>query len=214
IGRADCAIPTCGLHWITTAQPVVLEHWLAHPDVHRNGFTTIGTWRGRFAPIEYKNKTYGLRAHEFRKFARLPALSGEQFTLALDIDPAEGKDLALLAENNWSIVDPSKAAGDPSRYRQFVQDSKAEFLVAKNLYVQTRGGWFSDRSICYLASGRPVLAQETGFQRLYPTGEGLLSFSTIDEAAAGVEAIKADYARHCRAARAVAEAYFDSDKVL
>ena len=212
IGRADCAIPTCGLHWITTAQPVVLEHWLAHPDVHRNGFTTIGTWRGRFAPIEYKNKTYGLRAHEFRKFARLPALSGEQFTLALDIDPAEEKDLALLAGNNWSIVDPSEAAGDPWRYRQFVQDSKAEFLVAKNMYVETRGGWFSDRSICYLASGRPVLAQRTGWS--YPDGNGLVGFSTLEEAVSGARQISENYAEHSRSAREIAESRFDSDKVL
>jgi hypothetical protein len=105
-----------------------------------------------------------------------------------------------------------EAAGDPNRYRQFVQRSKAEFMVAKNMYVATRGGWFSDRSICYLASGRPVLAQRTGWT--YPEGSGLIGYSTLEEAAAGVARISRDYQAHCRSARALAEEYFDATKVL
>ncbi len=105
-------------------------------------------------------------------------------------------------------------AGDPWSYRSYIQRSKAEFCVAQNMYVETRGGWLSDRSLCYLASGKPVLAQETGFSRNYPTGEGLIAFTTLDEAAAGVEEIERNYERHSRAARALAEEYFDSDKVL
>ena|SRR5712691_5278398 len=212
IGRPDCAIPTCGLNWITTPQPVVLEHWPAQTGANENRFSTIATWRGRFAPIEYKTKTYGLRVHEFRNFAQLPGLSGEQFTLALDIDPGERKDLALLAQNEWSIVDPRAVAGDPWRYQQFVQNSKGEFMVAKNMYVQTRGGWFSDRSICYLASARPVLAQHTGWS--YPNGKGLVGFSTLNEAVNGAKEITENYAEHSRAAREIAEDHFDSDKVL
>ena len=106
------------------------------------------------------------------------------------------------------------AAADPWAYRDFVRRSKAEFLVAKNLYVQSNSGWFSDRSICYLASGRPVLAQDTGFRQHYPTDAGLLAFTTLDEALAGVEAIDRDYPRHARAAREIAVEYFGSDKVL
>jgi hypothetical protein len=212
MGAADCALPTCGLKWTTTPQPVVLEHWPVGPATKENGFTTIATWRGRFAPIEYKGKTYGLRVHEFRRFAQLPRLSGEQFTLALDIDPTEEKDLTLLAENNWSIVDPHVAAGDSWRYQQFVQNSKAEFMVAKNMYVETRGGWFSDRSICYLASARPVLAQRTGWP--YPDGKGLIGFSTLEEAVDGAKQITENYIEHSRAAREIAENHFDSDKVL
>jgi hypothetical protein len=212
IGRPNCAIPTCGLNWITTPQPVVLEHWPANPLTTDHGFSTVGTWRGRFGPIEYKGKTYGQRVHEFRKFASLPRRSGERFTLALDIDPSETKDLALLNENGWSIVDPRSVAGDPWRYREFVQNSKGEFIVAKNMYVETRGGWFSDRSICYLASGRPVLAQRTGWS--YPDDKGLIGFSTLDEAVDGIRKITANYHEHCRAARKVAEDHFDSDKVL
>jgi len=212
IGSADCAIPTCGLNWITTPQPVVLEQWPAQTSTNENRFSTIATWRGRFAPIEYKSKTYGLRVHEFRKFAQLPRLSSEQFTLALDIDPGERKDLSLLAQNEWSIVDPRAVAGDPWRYQQFVQNSKAEFMVAKNMYVETRGGWFSDRSICYLASARPVLAQHTGWS--YPNGKGLVGFSTLNEAVNGAKEITENYLEHSRAARETAEDHFDSDKVL
>jgi hypothetical protein len=212
IGRPDCAIPTCGLNWITTPQPAVLEHWPANVSTNNYGFSTVATWRGRFGPIEYKGKTYGQRVHEFRKFAPLPRLSRERFTLALDIDPSETKDLALLNENGWSIVDPRSVAGDPWRYREFVQNSKGEFIVAKNMYVETRGGWFSDRSICYLASGRPVLAQRTGWS--YPDDRGLIGFFTLDDAVDGIRKISANYDEHCRAARKVAEDHFDSDKVL
>jgi hypothetical protein len=215
IGRPDCAIPTCGLHWITMPQPVVLEQWPVAPANEAGAFTSIGGWRGPNAPLEYKGTTYGLRAHEFRKFAGLPSLCpGTRFEMAFDIHPAEVKDLDLLARNGWSLVDPKSVAGTPQAYRAYVAGSKAEFMVPKNMYVQSNSGLLSDRSAYYLASGKPVLARDTGISGLYPTGEGLLTFSTLDEAAAGVEAIERDYARHAKAARAIAEEFFDSDKVL
>jgi hypothetical protein len=214
IGRSNCAIPTCELEWLTTRQPVVLDLWPCQDSAGVERFTSIGAWRGPNGPITYRGKTYGLRVHEFRKFVPLPCLSGQRFELALDIHPNETNDLEFLAANGWSLVDPLAVADTPFTYRSYVQDSKAEFMVAKNMYVDTRSGWFSDRSICYLASGRPVLAQDTGLQGLYPIGEGLLTFSTLDEALAGVEAISHDYGRHALAARALAEEYFDSDKVL
>ena len=127
---------------------------------------------------------------------------------------SETRDLALLSDKGWSLVDPQIVAGDPLSYRSYIGRSRAEFSVAKDMYVQTRGGWISDRSLCYLASGKPVLAQETGFSRHYPTGEGLLAYSTLEEAVAGVEEITRRPDRHARAARALAEEYFDSDKVL
>lgn len=211
IGSAGCPIPTCGLDWITTPQPIVLEQWPAMAP-EDGPFTSVCAWRGPFAPLEWNGRTYGQRVHEFRKFVALPRLSRASFRLALDIHPAEGRDLALLADNGWSLVDPGVVAGDPIAYRAFIHASAAEIMVAKSLYVEGASGWFSDRSICYLASGRPVLAQDTGFS--YPTGAGLLSFSTLDEAVAGVEAIRSDPARHARAARELAESYFRSDLVL
>jgi hypothetical protein len=175
----------------------------------------VTSWRGPFGPIEYRGHTYGLRVHEFRKFVALPPRTkGQRFELALDIHPDERRDLDLLDVNGWARVDPRRVAGSPDAYQAYLAGSKAEFMVAKGLYVDTRGGWFSDRSICYLASGRPVLVQDTGLAHLYPVGEGLLTFSTVDEAVAGVEAIDAHYVRHCRKARDIAEEYFHSDKVL
>jgi hypothetical protein len=214
IGQPDCTIPTCGLEWITTPQPVVLDSWRPQIGTRNGPFTTVASWRGAYGPVEYRGKTYGLRVHEFRKFALLPRLSGRPFQAALDIHPAEERDLALLETNGWSLVDPKTVAGDPWAYHAYIQGSGAEFMVAKNMYVQTNSGWFSDRSICYLASGRPVLAQDTGFKRLYPTGEGLLTFATLEEALSGVEELSRDYAHHARAARDLATDYFDSDKVL
>jgi hypothetical protein len=213
IGRPDCGIPTCGLDWITTRQPVVLDLWPAQKREGR-AFTSIGAWRGPFAPVEYDGRTYGLRVHEFRKFAELPRVTGEEFELALDIDEAETSDLELLRRTGWRLVPPQTVAGGPVAYRDYLSRSRAEFMVAKSMYVETCAGWFSDRSACYLASGKPVLAQDTGIASIYPTGDGLLTFSTFDEAASGVEAISSDYSRHARAARELAEEFFDSDKVL
>jgi hypothetical protein len=214
IGREGCTIPTCGLDWITTPQPVVLESWPVAPSPARDAFTTIGRWRGAYGPIDHGGRRYGLRVHEFRRFAGLPRACGGSFELALDIDPGETADLKLLADGGWSLVDPARAGATPRSYRAYIAGSAAEFMVAKGMYVDSASGWFSDRSICYLASGRPVLAQDTGLADLYPLGEGLLAFATLDEAVAGVDAIRSDPVRHARAARAIAAAHFDSDRVL
>jgi hypothetical protein len=213
LGAPDCAIPDCGLDWIPTAPPVVLAHW---PEVAASGgaFTSVGTWRGRYAPLEWQGERYGLRVHSFRALAELPRLSGAEFELALDIDPVETRDLAMLAENGWRLVDPRRVARDPSAYRRYIAGSAAELMVAKDAYVRSRSGWFSDRSVCYLASGRPVVAQDTGLDGELPGGEGLLLFGTLEEAHAAVDAVRREPARHARAARRVAEACFDSDRVL
>ena len=213
LGSPDCTIPTEGIDWLTTAQPVVLDHWPAQSGPG-GAFTSVGSWRGPFGPVEYEGATYGLRVHEFRRFAELPHRVAQQFEIALDIDEADARDLELLRSGGWGLRDPRDVAGDPWRYRAYLQGSSAELMVAKNMYVQSRSGWFSDRSICYLASGRPVLAQETGFSRHHPAGRGLLAFSTIEEAVDGAERIGADHAEHSRAARELAEEHFESDRVL
>jgi len=214
IGRADCTIPTCGLEWITTPQPIVLERWPTATNHAPARFTSVVTWRGAYGPVEYGGFIYGLRVHEFRKFAALPSLTGLHFELALDIHPSETADLNLLERGGWSLLDPTVEAGDPWSYQRFIQTSAAEFMTAKHMYVATNSGWFSDRSLCYLASSKPVLAQDTGLCRLYPVGYGLVTFRTLDDARAGAQAIMADYPRHARAARDLAEEYFDSDTVL
>jgi hypothetical protein len=214
VGHDGCSVPTCGVNWINTRPPVQLDYWKPNGETAHRSFTTIATWRGQFGPIEFHGKTYGLRVHEFRKVAVLPKSTGERFEIALDIHPADSVDKMLLENNGWILVDPRAASRDPRRYRAFIQNSGAEFMVAKNLYVETRSGWFSDRSSCYLASGKPVLAQDTGLKALYPTGKGLLLFRTLDEAISGVREISGNYAAHARAAGDIAAEFFDSNKVL
>ncbi len=213
IGEPGCDVPTCGLDWITTPQPVVLDQW---PVVPATGiaFTSVASWRGSMGPLEFRGRRLGLRVHEFRRFLDLPRRCGHPFELALDIHDDETEDLERLREAGWTLVDPVGAAGDPRSYQAFIQGSGAELMVAKNLYVELRPGWFSDRSICYLASGRPVLAQDTGLPDRLPTGLGLVTFETLEDACAGADAIVRERARHSRAARELAEAYFDSDWVL
>jgi hypothetical protein len=213
IGQPDCPVPACGLSWIPTLQPVVLEHWPAAERIVHDGLTTVGNWRG-YGSIEHEGVFYGQKAHSLRGFISLPRRTRENFLLALAIHPEETKDLAALSDNGWHLLDPVAVAGTPARYQELIRGSKAEFGIAKSGYVAGRCGWFSDRSICYLASGRPVIAQETGFSRFLPVGEGLFAFTTCEDVLAAITAINHDYARHARAARVLAEEYFDSDRVL
>ena len=214
IGADDCTVPTCGLRWITTPQPVVLDAWPAAPVPIRMRFTSVASWRGAYGPVDFGGRRYGLRVHELRRFADLPRRAPGAFELALDIHPADEADAELLRGGGWRLVDPTAVAATPSAYRDYVRGSGAEVMVAKNMYVESRSGWISERSLCYLASGRPVLAQDTGFSELHPTGEGLLAFSTPQEAAAGAEEVVAQPRRHARAARELAAERFDSDRVL
>ncbi|MFP5389595.1 MAG: hypothetical protein ACLGG5_09905 [Thermoleophilia bacterium] len=213
LGHADCGVPTCGLEWIAIRPPVALDLWQCAPAASRV-FRGVGSWRGPYGPIEHRGRTLGLRVHEFRKFAALPRRVDAECELALDIDPADSPDMETMRANEWRLADPAVAAGSPSAYRDFVQSSGAEIAIAKNIYVDTNSGWFSDRSACFLASGRPVLAQDTGFAASLPTGEGLLAFGTLEEAVAGAEEILGDWPRHSRAARALSEETFDAKKVL
>ena len=213
IGQAECPVPTCGVSWITTLQPIVLDDWPIAETIVYDGLTTVGNWRG-YGSITHDGVFYGQKAHSLREFMGLPRMTNEKFILALSIHQAEINDLEALAQNGWQLLDPTSVAGTPASYRQFVQESKAEFGIAKSGYVAARCGWFSDRSVCYLASGRPVIAQQTGFSRFLPTGEGLFAFASCDEVLAAIEALEVDYRRHARAARSLAIEYFDSDKVL
>jgi hypothetical protein len=212
IGKPSCEVPTCGLEWVATRPPVVLDEWPATEG--GKAFTTIASWRGPYGSIEYKGETYGLRVHEFRRFMDFPAQVEPQCTIALDVEAADQADIAALRQAGWSLLDPSVVGCDPNIYRSFIQGSEAELSVAKNVYVRSQCGWFSDRSACYLASGKPVLAQETGFSANLPTGEGLLSFADIAGAVSGTEEIRSDWNVHSEAARALAWEYFDSNKVL
>jgi hypothetical protein len=211
--NADCTVQTCGVPWIHTPPPVVLDHWPVTHTVERDAFTTIANWRS-YGSLHHDGAFYGQKAHSFRRLIDLPKRSAAHFAVALSIHPDETADIAALRQHDWEFLDPLAVPGTPSAYQQFISGSRAELGVAKDGYVTSRCGWFSDRSACYLASGRPVVAQETGFSRYLPTGEGLLSFSNVQQAADAVERVRGDYDRHSKAARRLAEDYFDSDKVL
>jgi hypothetical protein len=213
IARPECPVPTCSLNWAHTVQPVVLERWPVARGRVQYGWTTVGNWRG-YGSVRWGGVQYGQKVHSMRALMSVAARTPERFELALNIHLDERADLAALAENGWRLLDPSDVAGTPRKYGDFVRQSKAEFGLAKSGYVASNCGWFSDRSACYLASGRPVVAQQTGWSRWLPAGEGVLSFRTADEAVSAVEAVSRDYATHARVARAVAERYFDSDSVL
>ena len=213
IGQPKCSVPTCNINWITTPQPIVLDHWPLATEIKYDGLTTVANWRG-YGSIEHNGIHYGQKAHALRPMIDLHPRTKEKFILALAIHEDETSDLESLKANKWQLLDPETVASSPQQFADFVRASKAEFGLAKSGYVHANCGWFSDRSLCYLASGRPVIAMETGFSDHLPVGEGLLSFSTTDGALAAIDSLNANYEMHRNAARSIAENYFDSDKVL
>jgi hypothetical protein len=214
IGTEGCPVPTGGIDWHPVRQPVVLDDWPVSDGGDAGRFTTVATWRGPYGPIEVAGRTYGLKVHEFRKFMELPRRSPQRFEIALDIHPGDERDLSALREEGWNVVDPQQVAGDPDALRSYIQGSGAEFSAAQGMYVETACGWFSDRSVRYLASGKPAVVQETGFSRALPVGTGLIGFSTIEQAVDAVSDVAARYGEHAEAARRIAEEQFDAEKVL
>jgi hypothetical protein len=211
IGSPGCSVPTLGIRWRPVWNPVVLDWWSGAAPLRRDRFTTVADWRS-YGYLEFEGHLLGPKAEEFRRFFSLPRLVGAPVEIALNIEPGD-PDLECLIEHGWRIESPA-IVGTPEQYRDYVRGSVGEFSCAKGGYVGTRCGWFSDRSACYLASGRPVVRQATGFEDLLPTGRGLFSVRTVEEAAEAIKAIRRDYELHSSAARDVAREHFDSDKVI
>ena len=207
IGAADCLIPAAGGPWLKTLPPVALAEWPV-ADVEASRFTSVMRWQG-FREASYQGASYGQRDKEFPRFMELPALTPQPFCIALMGTKPED-----LIARGWAVAPGEIVSKTVSSYRDFIQRSRAEFSVPKNGYVAMKGGWFSDRSVCYLASGRPVLITDTGLRDWLPVGDGLVTFSDVGSAAAGVNKINADYERHRRAARKLAENYFAAERVL
>jgi hypothetical protein len=212
VGQPDFGIPLRGIEWQTFLPPVALEYWPAQADSDAANFTTVGQWRGQYAV--WKDEIYGPKCDEFLKFVELPRKTAQPIELALLIHETETDDRAALRQNNWRLVNPHEAAGGRDGFRSYILQSRAEFSVAKQGYVKTQSGWFSDRTACYLASGRPAVVQDTGFGRYLPTNEGLLTFTTLEEAVRGIESINADYTAHSTAARKLAKEKLAAPKVL
>lgn len=208
----DVGVPL-GQRWLTTLPPVALDRWQEANVIEQDAFTTVGNWRS-YGTAEWNGTAYGQKAHSVRRLLELPGLTRQPIRVALAIHPDEKADLAALRDHSWELIDPADVAATPGEYQRFVAGSKGELGLAKAGYVDSRCGWFSDRSACYLSSGRPVVAQDTGFGHALATGTGLLTFGTAAEAAAAIDAVCADYDRHCRDARALAEQYLDARVVL
>ena len=212
LGGADCGLPVSErFAFAPTRQPVLLDQWAGRAAAQDAAYTTIGNWRQPWRDVRLGGETYSWsKDQEWAKFLTLPALTGQTFELALSGFGPGGR--AYLENRGWRVREALKLSVDG--YRDFVRGSRAEFTVAKDQNVRLRTGWFSDRSATYLAAGRPVVTQDTGFGCVLPTGEGLFAVATVDEAAAAIEAIESDPARHRRAAAAIAREYFDADVVL
>ena len=212
-GNPDCLLPALERFPIRpTRQPIVLEHWEDQDEREGEVFTTIANWRQE-RRIRFAGETYEWSKHlEFLKILDLPERSAQPFELALTRCPDEHR--LLLAEHGWRVRDALRISADLDTYRRYITGSRGELTVAKDQNVRLRSGWFSDRSATYLAAGRPVVTQDTGFGNILPTGEGLFAFSSVEEAAEAIDAINGDYERHRRAAREIARAYFAHDVVL
>jgi hypothetical protein len=212
-GAPDCGVPLNGVRYLTTRQPVDLELWPDCYTAEAPFFTTIGNYRQAGNDVEYGGDVYSWsKHHEWVKVIDLPRHTSQRFELALGLD--DDSDRELLEGHGWRTRPPVPMSLDVfGAYPAFIRESRAEFTVAKDQNVRLRSGWFSDRDACYLASGKPVVAQDTGFSNVLPTGCGLLAFQSQEEALEAIETVNSDYAAHCRAARQIAEHYFEAKAV-
>ena len=213
-GAPDCGVPLpAGMSFVKVRQPVDLELWPMSFDAAAPHYTTIGNWKQKGQDIVWRGETYTWSKHnEFLKFLDLPRLCDKaRFELCLNID--DEADRRLLLENGWHLSSPLRMSLEPFGYQEFFRGSRAEWTVAKDQNVRLRSGWFSERDACYLASGKPVIAQSTGFESVLPCGEGLFAFRSADEVVAAVDVIESDYPRACRAARELAEEYLEATGV-
>ena len=212
LGEPDCDVPVNGFSWLPTRQPVSLDLWLNPHTEPGTSYNTITTWHNKGKDVTYQGDTYyWTKDREFVKYLDLPRRRAVPFELAAGVDEDVRR---LLRENGWNQVHSVDISSDPDRYRDYIQSARGEFTVARDQYTRPRTGWFSDRSACYLAAGRPVITQETAFSKFLPTGKGLFAYSTMDEVLAAVDAIEVDYAGNCRAAREIAAEYFAAEKVI
>jgi hypothetical protein len=210
VGTAGSVVPTVGFRWFPTRQPVALELWPVRTPGDR--YTTVTTWRNDTKHRVWRGDTYyWTKDREFLAFVDLPRHTSAALELAIDGMPEEA---ILLQGRGWHLVGRPELAVDVTSYRDYILASRGEFTVARDQFVRPRTGWFSDRSACYLAAGRPVVTQDTGFGEVLPTGRGLFAFSTVEEAASALAEVEADPGGHAAAARAIAEEYFSADKVL
>jgi hypothetical protein len=221
-GEPDCGLPVGPFDYCPTRQPIIVDWWSSTSNrttsqslqaIVQSHFTTIATWKESAKNIKWNGKNYTWsKHHQFLKFIDLPRSTAQPFELALAC--GDDKAIQLLMLHGWRVVDAMALSEDILPYRNYILSSRGEFTVAKEQYTCLHTGWFSDRSACYLAAGRPVITQETGFSKFLPTGRGLFGFKTMEDILAAVDKIESDYERSCRAARDIAIEYFAADKVV
>jgi len=225
IGAPDCGVPLSQFDYRPTRQPIVLDWWTSNTSMHRDAnchaqtspcYTTISNWRQSGKDIEWNGETYSWSKDvEFLKFIDLPRRTAQEIELALFCKEAKDAEaVPLLESHGWRVIDAIAVSKDILPYRDYILSSRGEFTVAKDQNIRLRSGWFSDRSACYLAAGKPVVTQDTAFDKVLPIGLGLFGFQTMEDILAAMDSIESDYERHCRAARDVAEEYFKAETVL
>ena len=212
IGGPGCLAPETGIRWKKTVQPVALDQWPLQKTETLDRFTTVMNWSS-YPPIEWQGKIYGQKDLEFEKFKTLPSRTPQHLEMAMGKGIGDQRPIKELQALGWTILEAGQVLPDHRSYRDFLATSKAEWSVAKHGYVAGRTGWFSCRTACYLALGRPAIVQETGWSDYLPAGDGLLTFTNLDEAVAAIDDINEHYAEHQAAARALAEQYFDAKRV-
>src|SRR5947208_518067 len=214
LGAPDCEVPVGEFCWLPTRQPVALDLWdNPHRPNPKAAYNTITTWHNKGKDITWREDTwYWTKDREFEKFLDLPGLRSQvAFELAAGVDDQVKRP---LNDQGWRQVGSLEMSRDAGVYRDYIQQSRGEFTVARDQYVRPNTGWFSDRSACYLAAGRPVITQETGFSKFLPSGRGLFGFKTMEDILAAVDAIESDYAGNCRAAADLAAEHFAAEKVV
>lgn len=213
LGAPDCDLPLERFKWLPTRQPVVTDLWdNPNPPAPGTAFTTVTTWHNKGKSLVFRGEKYHwTKSREFVRFIDLPERRNVRFQLALEINEPTRR---MLTRHGWETVRSLPISRGVDSYRAYIQGSRGEFTVTKEQVVRPRTGWFSDRSASYLAAGRPVITQETGFSKYLPTGKGLFGFLTMDDILSAVDAIESDYEGACRAAREIAEEYFGAEKVL
>ncbi len=212
VGSGEC-FPTAGVEWRPILPPVHLDSWPVCAAPQAEVLTSVANWRS-YGSVLHNDVHFGQKAHSFRQLIGLPRATAKPIDIALSIHAGDDADRQLLLDAGWGLIDPAAAAGTPQRYQRFVQQSWAELGVAKTGYVNGRTGWFSDRSACYLASGRPVVVEDTGLEGVLPLGCGVVAFTGVASAAEAIERIAADYPSHAASARSIAEQHLDGRRIL
>jgi len=216
VGALDSPIDDCGLHWIRIRPPVCLDLWPFAYDPSAPRYTTVSAWvAGEYVTRAEEDFYLNDKSVSFLRFSDLPSKTPSELELALFLGGrGDRADRVLLERKGWRVRHSHDVAGSPEDYRRYIQSSRGEFSCAKPSCIDFQNAWVSDRTVCYLASGKPVVVQNTGPSTYLPNGDGMFRFSSIDEAAEALSAIESDYERHCREARTLAETFFDAREIV